>query len=222
MNRFSWLKHKGYQPKTILDIGANTGEWTHQMSRIFPEAKFIMFEANPNCEQDLRSKCPHVTTHICLLGNENKKNVPFYMNPSNNKCTGCSMMKELTASYKNAKEITLDMHRLDDIVQERADIIKIDVQGAELLVLEGGLNTLSRADFVLMEVNVLQYNEGAPMFHDVVAFMNQHNFQIFDCVEFHSFLEYCIQLDFIFINRKSKLFPSLTSDGVKFNNTEDL
>ena len=223
MNRFNWLKQQGYQPKTILDIGANAGEWTQQITQLFPQAKVMMFEANPNCESDLRGKFPNYPVHICLLGNENKTGIPFYLNPKNNKCTGCSMMKELTYHFKDAPSIPLDMHRLDDIIgDQKAEIIKIDVQGAELLVLQGGEKTMSRADYILLEVNVIQYNEGAPMLSEVIAFMDARGFQVFDCVEHHHHMGYCMQLDFIFINRKSKQFPTFTLDGVSFENKDEL
>ena len=226
MNRFNWLKNKGFNPKHILDIGANAGEWSEQILSIFPSANVTMVEANPNCEQDLRTKFSNrdgkVKVHICLLGNETKKNIPFYLNPKNNKCTGCSMMRELTVHFKDADHILLDMHQLDDLITDKIDILKIDVHGAELLVLEGGQSILSRSDFVLLEVNVIQYNEGAPMLSEVISYMDKHGFQVFDCVEHHQHLGYLMQLDFIFINRKSKQFPTFILEGIEYKNIEEL
>ena len=222
MQRFAWLQQHWYNPRVILDIGANTGEWTHSILRIFPNARVKLFEANPNCAADLRQRFSECEIFIGLLGNENKPDVLFYIDPYNPKGTGCSIMKELTTQYKYATPVMLQMHSLDDLVADRAEIIKIDVQGAEKLVLEGGLKTLQRADFVLMELNVLQYNEGAPMLAEMVAYMEEKGFQVFDCVEHHQHMGYCIQLDFIFINKRSKVFPTLTLDGVEFKNTEEL
>ena len=48
MNRIQFLKDKGFNPKTILDIGANAGDWTSNILKIFPSSDVILFEANPN------------------------------------------------------------------------------------------------------------------------------------------------------------------------------
>ena len=128
------------------------------------------------------------------------------------------MMKELTYHYKYANEIKLDMYKLDDLIQQKVDLIKIDVQGAEKLVLEGSENILKNTDFIIMETNIIQYNEGSPMLSDMILFMDKKGFQIFDCIEFHHHEGYLIQIDFIFINRKSKHFPTFTLDGVEYKN----
>jgi FkbM family methyltransferase len=218
MNRIEFLKQKGFNPKTILDIGANVGDWTYDILKIYPTAEVLLFEANPNCELQLKLRYPNNKIFIGLLGNEEKKDVSFFINPKNNKCTGCSMMKELTYHYKNANEIKLDMYKLDNLVQQKVDLIKIDVQGAEKLVLEGAETILQNTDFIIMETNVLQYNEGSPLLSEMVLFMDKKGFQIYDCTELHHHEGYLIQIDFIFINKKSKYFPTLTVNGVEYNN----
>eukprot|EP00913_Durusdinium_trenchii_P033413 g31281.t1 len=63
------------------------------------------------------------------------------------------------------------------------DLLKADVQGAELTVLLGGLKTLSQAQLVLLEAPVLPYNEGAPSFSEVIAFMAAHHFELVDVAD---------------------------------------
>ena len=52
----------------------------------------------------------------------------------------------------------------------KPEFIKLDVQGYELAVLDGGQRVLKSAEVVLMEVNLLEILEGAPLFHDVVSY----------------------------------------------------
>jgi hypothetical protein len=59
-------------------------------------------------------------------------------------------------------------------------LLKLDVQGFELEVLRGGRRTLELSEVVIMEVSLLPYNDGAPLFADVVAFMNEEGFVLFD------------------------------------------
>ncbi len=59
-------------------------------------------------------------------------------------------------------------------------LLKLDVQGFELQVLSGGTETLRRSGAVIMEASLLPYNEGAPLFADVVAYMQEQSFVVFD------------------------------------------
>ena len=59
-------------------------------------------------------------------------------------------------------------------------LLKLDVQGFELQVLLGGTSTLNRAEVVIMETSLLPYNENAPLFAEVVAFMADREFVAFD------------------------------------------
>ena len=44
-NKIQSIRNKGYTPDTILDIGACKGEWTNNCLKIFPNAKYVLFEA---------------------------------------------------------------------------------------------------------------------------------------------------------------------------------
>ncbi len=54
----------------------------------------------------------------------------------------------------------MPIYRLDDCVQPIYDLIKIDTQGSELDIIEGGINTFKNAKAVITEVSFNNYNEG--------------------------------------------------------------
>ena len=56
------------------------------------------------------------------------------------------------------------------------DFIKIDVQGAELIVLKGATKALSRATFVQFEAGAIEYNRGGACTFQVDAFLRQQGF----------------------------------------------
>lgn len=94
--------------------------------------------------------------------------------------TGSSMFPEQSDARRTAR--TLSTRTLDDVASGVPTplFLKIDVQGAELEVLAGGSETLSRADLVQLEVALLPYNEGAPTILDVLPFMKTHGLVPFD------------------------------------------
>lgn len=74
--------------------------------------------------------------------------------------------------------------RLDDIEGVPSpDLVKIDVQGAELDVLEGGAATVSRALVIEAEAEFVPLYRDQPLFGDIHAFLRRHGFQ------FHKFID---------------------------------
>jgi hypothetical protein len=72
---------------------------------------------------------------------------------------------------------------LDDLVQPHLRdgdkvFAKLDVQGYELRVLEGGLATIDRSSLFQLEMSLLPLYETAPTYREVIHFMEQHGFQL--------------------------------------------
>lgn len=102
---------------------------------------------------------------------------------------------------------------LDSLVREDGRLngpmlLKLDVQGAEISVLQGSTETLKRTEVIQLEIALLKYNEGAPLFADVVYFMNQKGFVMFDILEFiRPNGKDLVQIDAIFVSVGSDLRP---------------
>jgi FkbM family methyltransferase len=69
----------------------------------------------------------------------------------------------------------------------RIDIMKIDVQGAELLVLKGASAMLRREaiDLIFAEVMFVPHYEGAPLYHEVATFLGTHGYLLYGVYEMH-------------------------------------
>ena len=84
---------------------------------------------------------------------------------------------------------SLPMRTLDSVVDERKMtgpiLLKADVQGYELEVLRGANQTLQNTEVILLEVSTLPYNIGAPLFAEVVAFMAERRFLVYDLCHLH-------------------------------------
>lgn len=178
------LKKNGFLPQTIIDVGANVGDWSRIAAQIFPSAQFFMVDGDPDNEPSLRNSASRIGQNskysILLLGPEEKDGVTFYKVG-----TGSSVLPEL-APYDRSQvsQVTLPMRTLDGFMVDRhyssPVLLKLDVQGFELQVLRGGSATLTRAEAVIMETSLLPYNENAPLFAEVIAFMVERGFLVFD------------------------------------------
>lgn len=87
--------------------------------------------------------------------------------------------------YKTKDRISVHVDEMDDIFQDdHFDFLSIDVQGAELDVLQHGKRNLSNLLGVHIEVSFIENYKGQPLFRDVDAFLSNNKFT------FHCFTGY--------------------------------
>jgi hypothetical protein len=81
------------------------------------------------------------------------------------------------------------------------DLIKIDVQGSELDILNGGRKTIKRSKYVLLEVSTIQYNIKSPLMDKVVEKMKEYEFRIEEILNYNKLDNGQIfQMDILFKN----------------------
>ena len=215
------VKKTGFSPQAILDIGAYQGEWTKAAAVTFEQSQILMLEAQESMEPTLAAfhgyDASRFQYEIALLGAEGGQEREFHIVESEWGTTGSSMFPELTDfPSRTTKRVT---RTIDAIIAERgfpgADLIKVDVQGAELEVLRGALEALKQAEFVCLELSTMEYNQGVPRAGEVIKFMVEHGFEIFDCFDsrFDSAGNH-VQMDMTFIKANSKFQPTLQIERV--------
>jgi FkbM family methyltransferase len=188
-------------PYRILDIGANVGQFHQLCKESFPDSFIFSIEASPSCESSLKSITPNYL--IAMLTKDNSV-YDFYIRKGDPTCTGNSIYKELTEFYSDDQVEILNQHgvRLDDLFTDDSefDLIKMDTQGSELDIISGGISICKKAKGILLEVSMTQYNEGAPLYEDVISFMANIGFvpvQTLDESRNHG----SYQKDILFINK---------------------
>lgn len=204
------MKRNGFDPKVVIDVGAYTGVWTRMCKDIFPAAGVLMIEPQANLQDRLERTVADyndVVLKPVLVGPDERESVNFYQTDS-----ASSVLPE--AERPDAPSISLPMTTLDAVTHNtifaQADFIKLDVQGFELSVLSGGEKVLESAEAILMEVNLIEIYQGAPLFSEVVGFMAERGFQVYDvCTFFRRPYDRALwQMDVIFVNSTSALVSS--------------
>jgi len=180
---------KKYKPNSILDIGAHHGEFSKFCKSLWKDVDLFMIEGNDECDSIL-DNVPF--DHCIVLLSDTNKEVTLYLNPNNLDCTGTSYYKERTRHYKNSIEVKKNTYTLDEVVEDidkKYDIIKIDTQGSELDIIKGGLKTVQNCSYLIMEVPTLQYNEGSPLFDEIIEYMNNIGFSDHEIIEEHKWMD---------------------------------
>jgi FkbM family methyltransferase len=140
--------------KTFIDIGAHIGSILSEVLYIDPAIKMIAIEAIPAKVDSLKRRFPSIELHHCALGDFSGE-VPFFVNIRE---SGYSSLSKIASSQVGEiVEITVPIKKLDDLVSSNdVDVIKIDVEGAELNVLRGAITILQKNRPTIMFESVLQ------------------------------------------------------------------
>jgi FkbM family methyltransferase len=174
------------QPKVVYDIGACVLNWTKQAQNIWPEARYIAFEAMTQ-PKFLYEEAQ--IEHYCgmVLGNIDNCYIDFYENPY--LPGGNSYYRENNEINPGANVFFSDNHRvkklmrtLDSMIQEHSipmpDMMKLDVQGAELDILQGATTALQHCQDIILELQHVEYNLGAPQAAAVMQFLYEQGFEL--------------------------------------------
>ena len=195
-----------FTPKVIYDIGSNTLHWTKEAKNIWTNAEIFAFDAIQEAEELYKSK--NVKYNIGVLSNIDNKIVKFYENKENP--AGNSYYKEIghpnsvnifpEDSYSEKIAMTLET-----VVKRNhfllPDLVKIDVQGAELDILNGGMNIINNAKYLIIELQNVEYNRGAPLENITIDFLNKNGWEIVEA----KFSNNGPDADYLFINNNYKI-----------------
>lgn len=173
-----YMKTLDINPKVVYDIGACVLHWTNKAKEIWKDAEYYLFDANPDVESVLaRSGYPY---WIDVLTDSDGKELTFYKKDDN--LGGNSYYMETTGFYSESDGKPVIGWTLDGIVEENCwplpDLIKIDVQGAEVDVLRGAKRCLKHCTDVILEAQHTDYNAGAPKVEEVINFMQEQGFKL--------------------------------------------
>jgi FkbM family methyltransferase len=136
----------------VIDIGANFGYYTIFFSKLVgKEGKVYAFEPEPRAFLILKNKTKRLKNVILerkAVGDKNSR-IKFYVDKS---IGGSSVYKD--AIYSLEACIEVDMISLDEYFRNLKDeiaLIKMDVQGAEFLVLKGMKNLIKKVKAIIFE-----------------------------------------------------------------------
>lgn len=168
-----WLRQSGI--KTVIDVGAGTGQFASAIHSVLPDSTIYCFEPLIESCESLRRRLRRssaVKVFHTALG-EQKGTCRFWRSsfPESSSLLKMSDLHRQAFPWTSEnEEIMVQVNRLDDFVGDiqwnPKALLKIDVQGAERAVLHGGVEALSRVDYILVEVSFCSLYEGQPLFED--------------------------------------------------------
>lgn len=180
------LLKQGVAPRTVVDVGANVGQFAVASAKLFPYARVYSFEPLPECADELRrnvARLRNVAVYPFALGEE-EGSVDFHVNTHSHSSSPLLLAMAHREAFPEAREertIEVAVSTLDRVFEgvelKRPALIKLDVQGYEAHVIRGGEETLKRADYVVMEVSFRPMYEGERTFVEMAQMMEGYGFR---------------------------------------------
>jgi FkbM family methyltransferase len=156
-----------------VDVGANQGEILEFFVHQCPGGRHHAFEPLPHHAAHLRQHFPGVTIHELALSDASGQTT-FFQTLGDDAYSGLRRTAD-APKVVGVQEINVTVARLDDVLDPayRVDVLKIDVEGAELAVLRGARRTLATHHptvvFEFQRERAESYGEGPGAYFDLLC-----------------------------------------------------
>lgn len=173
---------------TIIDIGANEGQFAKSISKVFPKANIYCFEPLPYPFKKLSKWAENhkgCKVFNYALGDREGNVELFYHldhSPSSSLLKSTKVCEKLYPLTKKQTSISVKLTTLDKAMADISEplipdvLIKIDVQGYEDRVIRGGTETFSKARACILEIGLDKLYENQAEFKDILYLFNDLGF----------------------------------------------
>ncbi len=211
-SRLKNLRNAGFNCLGAVDVGAFHGDWTRSLRQVW-NVPVIAVEPQPGC--------------IAVLGKlaSDDKSIPIYFET-------CALGREVGFANFHVEETNSRIAEPEDSISSSIievpistlqkvlaahdgtyNLLKVDVQGFELEVLEGAADTLSQFEVIILEVSIIRIGP-VPTFYEVMQYMDSKGYRLYDFLPmYYRPLDNALwQGDAFFVRNDSSLVSSLNWD----------
>lgn len=179
----------------IIDVGANMGQFCIAAKYRFPDATIHSYEPVPDTfdilVKNARGKAKDLHFHKKALGAEVGE-ISFYQNKYSHVSSALEVSKSNNQEKYHLgleKVIKVPVSTLDEEFKD-ADfhgpiLLKLDVQGYEKVVLQGGSNFLEKVDYILLEMPFVKLYENQFSYTEINDYLVSIGFEMFQPLDFN-------------------------------------
>ena len=172
------MKRLGFQPKTVIDVGAGLG--TFSLYETFPESRHFLIEPIAENEPYLAQICRNLKNAEYIIAGATKKSGSLNLSVSPD-LVSSSISQPSESQSADTYLRTIPAITLDEVCRKRnleaPYLIKVDVDGQEVDVLAGATQILQQTEYVIVEVTLFG------QMYEVMSFMKSQGFVAYDIVE---------------------------------------
>lgn len=179
------LARQGIRPRTVIDVGANVGQFAVAAAKIFPGAQVHSFEPQRECVLRLQTYAPRLPIKVYPVGlGDSPQQLPFHQNTHSHSSSFLPLAPGHREAFPGARTSATEMLALSTLDDELRDLewvgptlLKLDVQGFEAKVLRGATRSLPKIDHVVLEASLTPLYEGEMLFDELLDLMRSMGFR---------------------------------------------
>jgi FkbM family methyltransferase len=178
-----------YHIQTVIDVGANEGQYALQLLNSGYRGNLFSFEPISAPFNVLKARSKGKAKWEAVHAAIGKEDGTLTINVTENIVSSSlypvgenSISVEpttRTVRQEDVKVTTIDTFFSGELRLKGEVLLKLDVQGFELEALKGALKNLKNIKIIQIELSFVPLYEGAPLFVEVVSFLEKEGFEIF-------------------------------------------
>ncbi len=178
---------KSISCKTIIDVGANRGQFSLTARHCFKDAQIFAFEPLPQPFKVLQNIFAHdnmIALYRTAIGSTSitKQMHISQRDDSSSLLPITELQNKVFPGTKEKDIIDIDVKSLDSMLKEndvkQPALLKIDVQGYELEVLKGCKSILPLLAYVYVECSYQELYQGQPLANEIISFLDRQGFHL--------------------------------------------
>ena len=178
----SRLKKIGIEINSVIDIGASDGRWSADILPYYPDAEYLLVEANPYHYPALNKfikRHKKMQSFEGAAGNKNKT-ICFH---AGDPFSGLALDSEVTGDgIIRVQSNTVDNLVADYYLQPK-HLLKLDTHGFEVPIFEGAKETLKNTNLIIVETYSFQINDTSLKFYEICKYLDELGFSPVDFSE---------------------------------------
>ena len=185
-NFYTVLLKLNFNPKHIVDVGANHGTWTREALKYFPESNYTLLEPQKHMKNsigDLLSKNSKIKFNAVGAG-EKAGTFRFTIVDRDDSCSFAYTEDE--ARKLGFEQVEVPVVTLNEFLPSTTlpipDVIKIDAEGLDIAVLKGASNYFGKTEIFMVEAGVVNkiFDNS---FLKIINFMDENGYRLFDITD---------------------------------------
>jgi len=210
---FSLLKRYGFNPKHIIDVGANKGTWTRRALPFFPNTCYTLVEPQDYLKvyiQDLLDSGCKITWINAGVADQSGT-LPFTISYRDDSSSFAP-----TSVDASSPRISVRVTTLNQIVSTASapppEMVKIDAEGFDLKVLTGATDLLGKTEIFFVEVTICSTGYENTIAR-VIHTMDEAGYKVVDITDINRSPKYGVLwlCELAFLRNDSPLFESVTA-----------
>lgn len=182
------LAKRGIKGSYILDVGAHSTQWVRLVKKAFPQSVAYLIEPLLEMEEHLKKFCEENPGSKYFLKGAGAKPQTLLLT-LNDVLEGANFLQMENENLK-AKNVQREVQviTIDSLIEDKQieipEIVKLDVQGFELEALKGAEKIFGITEVFIIEVSLFEFMKGMPLFSEVIAFMAERGYEVYDFAGF--------------------------------------